>query len=477
MNKSIRHGAVFSLLLTFILLINVTIIQGFREQEYAMSGLNARSLYAAQQIPRGTISTDGVILAESSPAGDETFQRGYPNSPVVYGPIVGYLSDQYGAGGLEYGFNGVLSGTDDSVSAGRTLAILATEPEGANIELTLDNELQHVAFDQFSSHGYVGSAVALRPSTGEILAMVSTPSFDPNPIVNSATADTAWQELTNDPANPMLNKATQDVLPPGSIFKIITTAAGLRNGYSPDSTLTGASAITLANTTTQLTNYGGQTCNGQESVTLLTAFQYSCNTAFVQMATELGADPLRQAADAFGVGQSYDLGLPMAAGGLGDVPDLASAGQTAIGQLDVTMSSLQAAIMAATVANDGVRMEPYLVDRITKKDLSVLSTTKPKELAEAVTPEEAATIEQLMFASERSTAGYDGNGFASKTGTAEHGDGLPPHVWYVAYDPSKDVAVGVVVKNGGGYGSSATGGQVAAPIGRAMLYAAPAGGA
>ena len=144
--------------------------------------------------------------------------------------------------------------------------------------------------------------------------------------------------------------------------------------------------------------------------------------------------------------------------------------QSAIGQRDVTMSALQAAIMAGTVANNGKRMKPYLVDRITDARMNDIRTTEPKE-EDSIDEGTAATIKDLMFASEHQTFGYDGNGFASKTGTAEHGEGLAPHTWYVAFDPDRDIAVGVVVKDGGHEGEGATGGKVAAPIGRAILNA------
>ena len=192
----------------------------------------------------------------------------------------------------------------------------------------------------------------------------------------------------------------------------------------------------------------------------------------MQLAIDVGPDAVRSAADAFGVGEKYDLGLPVSGGSLGELPDDAALGQTAIGQRDVTMSALQAAVMAATVANDGKRMEPHVVKRITGADLKELQTTQPREITQAVTPEIAAQLEELMLASERNTAGGRA-GIASKTGTAEHGgEGTPPHTWYVAYLPDQDVAVGVVVKNGGGLGTGATGGQVASPIGRAILDAA-----
>lgn len=471
MNKSIRIGAMFALLLILILLINITIIQAFREEAYAQNPLNARSFEEMQQIQRGNISAGGLVLAESNPTGEGTYYREYPGAPYTFAPVVGYLSPQYGAAGIEASQNGVLNGQDTSVLASRAFNLFSSGDEpGANVELTLDPDTQATAYSQLADNGYSGAAVALRPSTGEVLAMASTPSYDPNSI------DENWEQITNDPSQPLINSATQETLPPGSIFKIITTAAGLENGYTPQSTVTGQASITLPNTNTTLTNYAGQSCGGSEQVTLETAFKLSCNTAFVQMGIDVGADALRDAAEAFGVGERYDLGLEMSSGELGELPDDAAVGQTSIGQRDVTMSALQAAVMAATVANDGRRMEPYVIDRITEADLSTVKTTRPNDITQAVTEEQADTLEQLMFASERNTSGYDGNNYASKTGTAEHAEGVPPHTWYVAYDPDKDVAVGVVVKNGGGFGASATGGQVSAPIGRAILASAPAGG-
>ena len=348
---------------------------------------------------------------------------------------------------------------------------------GNTVELSLDPNLQAFAYEQLSNNNYDGAIVALRPSTGQVLAMASTPSFDPNSISAPATAAEAWGQLNNDPRQPLLNHAAQDQLPPGSIFKIITTVAGLRSGYTPDSPLTGDAQIILPGTNVPLTNFGGQACAGGGQVTLTTAFALSCNTAFVQMALNMGADPLRKAAADFGVGERYDLmelGVPNAAGSLGDIPGAAELGQSAIGQRDVTMTALQAAVMAGVVANEGKRMRPYVVNRVVTSDLRTVKETKPKQLAEALTPEEADTLTNLMFASERATWGYDGNGFASKTGTAEHAEGADPHVWYVAFDPAKDVAVGVVVKNGGHSGYWATGGQVSGSLGRAVLRAAPA---
>lgn len=474
MNKSIRLGATFSLLLILVLLLNFTVVQGFREDTYAQDPRNARTTVELRQINRGQIIAGGQVLAESFKTEEGFYQRAYPNMPLSFAPVLGYVSDQYGTAQLEAGFNAELTGD----TAGRSSRFLRTglenDPVGDTIELTVDPGLQALAYDLLSGPGYEGAVAALRPSSGEILALASTPSYDPNLIANPATAEGTWADVNGNPGKPLLNHATQDQLPPGSIFKIITTAAGLRAGYTPDSLLTGEAQTILPGTDIPLTNYGGQVCGGGGQVPLSTAFALSCNTAFVQMGLELGPDALREAAAAFGVGERYDLGLPTAPGSLGDLPSAPEVAQSAIGQRDVTMTALQAAVMAGVVANGGVRMHPYLVKRVLRPDLSELSVTEPRALNEALTPEEAGALAGLMFGSERWTWGYDGNGFASKTGTAEHAEGADPHVWYVAFDPAKDVAVAVVVKNGGNLGSGATGGQVCSPIGRAILRAAPA---
>ena len=473
MNKSLKYGAILSLLLTVALLVNFTVVQNFREEEYAQSPHNSRTFLELKQINRGQISAGGQVLAESHRDDNGFYQRTYPNMPYSFGPIVGYVSDTYGTSQVESAYNGALTG--DGQGNSRFMRTGHEEDAvGNSVELSMDPNLQAFAYEQLSNNGYNGAIVALRPSSGQVLAMASTPSFDPNQIANPATANDAWGQLTNDPGQPLLDHASQEQLPPGSIFKIITTAAGLRSGYTPQSMLTGDAQITLPGTNVPLTNYGGQACAGGGQVPLTTAFSLSCNTAFVQMALNMGADPLRKAAADFGVGEHYDLGIPNADGSLGDIPGAAELGQSAIGQRDVTMTALQAAVMAGVVANGGKRMKPYVVNRVVTPDLRTVEETKPELLNEALTPEEAGTLTELMHASERATWGYDGNGFASKTGTAEHAEGAAPHVWYVAFDPAKDVAVGVVVKNGGHLGNGATGGQVSGPLGRAVLRAAPA---
>ena len=471
MNKSIRLVSLFAVLLTAVLLVNLTVVQAFSTDKYAHNSRNVRGYMEMRTTPRGQIFAGDTVLAQSTADSEGNYSRSYPTDSPAFSNITGYLSERFGASQLEASQNDVLNGKDDSLLARNWLDVLSGKPQvGANVEVTIDPALQQAAYDQLAGAGYNGSAVAIQPSTGKILAMASSPSYNASDLMGDQ-ADEKWSELQEQDGKPLINHATQETLPPGSIFKIITTAAGLNNGFTPESTLTGEASITLPDSVTELTNYGNQACGGSQSVSLQTAFALSCNTAFVQMSEQIGADELRKYADGFGVGDDYSLGVDSSAGTLGELGDGAQVAQSAIGQRDVTMSALQAAIMAGTIANQGKRMEPYLIDRITDGQMNELRTTQPRQAAEAVDENTAETIKNLMFASERSTFAYDGNGFASKTGTAEHGEGLAPHVWYVAFDPEKDIAVGVVVKDGGHLGEGATGGQVSGPIGRAILRA------
>ena len=471
MNRSIRLVSLFALLLTAVLLVNLTVVQAFSTDKYAHNPKNVRGYLEMRTTPRGQIFAGDTVLAQSTADENGNYSRSYPTDSPAFANVTGYLSERFGASQLEASQNDILNGKDDSLLAHNWLDMLSGKPQkGANVEVTIDPALQQAAYDQLAGPGYKGAAVAIQPSTGKVLAMASSPSFNVADLVGGQAAET-WDQLQNQEGNPLINHATQETLPPGSIFKIITTAAGLNNGFNPNSTLTGAASITLPDTVTELTNYGNQACGGADSVTLQTAFALSCNTAFVEMSEGIGADELRKYAEGFGVGEKYSLGVETSSGALGELSDGAQVAQSAIGQRDVTMSALQAAVMAATVANKGKRMEPYLINRITDAQMNELRTTQPRQAAEAIDEDTAKTLTDLMFASERSTWGYDGNGFASKTGTAEHGEGLAPHVWYVAFDPEKDIAVGVVVKDGGNLGEGATGGQVSGPIGRAILRA------
>jgi peptidoglycan glycosyltransferase len=422
------------------------------------------------------VSTDGRFR----------FLRVYPN-PFTYAPVTGFYSMQYGSTGLERSEDELLNGSDNLLFGRRLFDLVSgRNPRGGNVVSTIDPAMQQVAYDELTSKGYTGSVVAIEPSTGRILAMVSTPSYDPNRLSghDGAATSEAWDELNADPDKPMLNRAISQTYPPGSTFKVVTTAAALDAGVTPDDQFTAAPNITLPDTATTLENYGGAACGSAPTVTLREAFARSCNTAFVDMGINTGREALIDQAEALGVGETMDIPLPVAESTVGSIPDGAALGQSTIGQRDVALTPLENAVIAATVANGGVRMKPYLVERLEGPDLALLEETKPESLGQAIDPSVAATLTDLMIGSEEWSGGQGaipGVQIASKTGTAEHGSdprNTPPHTLYIGFAPAQQptVAVAVIVENGGDRSLAATGGSVAAPIGRAVIAAGIQGG-
>ena len=282
----------------------------------------------------------------------------------------------------------------------------------------------------------------------------------------------------------MTNRGISETYPPGSTFKVITTAAALQNGATENDQLTAAASIPLPDSTASLQNYGDAPCTNAETVSLREAFARSCNTAFVQLGALTGADALRSAAQSFGLDAVPDpIPLQVAQSTLGPIPDAAALGMSSIGQKDVAVTPLENALIAATIANTGIAMRPYLVDSLQGPDLANIDTTAPHQQRRAVSPQVAAKLTELMVGAENLTqqkGAIPGVQIASKTGTAEHGTDprrTPPHAWYIAFAPAQTpkVAVAVLVEDGADR-LSATGGALAAPIGRAVIEAALQGG-
>jgi peptidoglycan glycosyltransferase len=485
-NTPVRRVAIAVMAMILLLMGNLTYVQVVQAGDYRSDPRNQRVLLAEYSRKRGQINAENQILASSTETNDRLrYLRQYADGPV-YAPVTGYYSVTYGSSGIERAADDVLNGSDDRLF-GRRLSDLITgrDPSGGNVVLTLDPEVQQTAYDELTERGYTGSVVALRPQTGEILAMVSTPSFDPNPLASHDADErtAAWQEY-NEAEPPVLpNRAIAESYPPGSTFKLVDVAAALASGrYTPESQLTAASAITLQGTNTQLQNFNGNACGTGGTASLRDALQRSCNTAFAQLASELGEQALREQAEKFGIGTT-DLTVPMpvAASTIGDIPDTAALQQSSIGQRDVALTPLQNAMIVAAIANRGEVMAPYLVSEIQSQELDSVETTEPDRIGRAVDPAVAATLTELMVNNENS---YSGSGkitgvqIAAKTGTAEHGanpKSVAPHVWYVAFAPAENpqIALAVLVESGGDRSNlAATGGTVAAPIGRAVIRAA-----
>jgi penicillin-binding protein A len=486
MNTSLRRISLMIMALIVLLLANATLTQVFTADGLRSDPRNQRVLLDEYSRQRGQISAGGQLLAYSvATDGRFRFLRVYPN-PLTYAPITGFYSLSYSSTGLERAEDSVLNGSDQRLF-GRRLADFFTgrDPRGGNVDTTIRPEVQQAAWDamqQGCNGPCKGAVVALEPATGKILAMVSAPSYDPNLLATHDVAEqaAAWERLRDDPDSPLMNRAISETYPPGSTFKVITTAAALQDGATPDTQLTAAPQIPLPDSTATLENFGGSSCGGAPTTTLQYAFAHSCNTAFVQLGIDTGADALRSAAQSVGLDTPpAPIPLQVAESTLGSIPDAAALGMSSIGQKDVALTPLQNAMVAATVANKGVTMQPYLVDSLKGPDLANIATTVPAEQRRAMPAQVADTLTDLMVAAEQVTqqkGAIAGVQIASKTGTAEHGTdprNTPPHAWYIAFAPAQapKVAVAVLVENGGNR-LEATGGALAAPIGRATIAAA-----
>ena len=486
MNTSLRRVSMMVMALVVLLLINATITQVFRADGLRSDPRNQRVLLDEYSRQRGQITASGQLLAYSvSTSGHYRFLRVYPD-PFAYAPVTGFYSLRFSSTGLERAEDPILNGSDERLF-GKRLADFFTgrDPRGGNVDTTLLPRVQQAAWEamaQGCDGGCKGSVVALEPSTGKVLGMVSAPSYDPN-LLAAHDADEqglAWERLRDDPASPLTNRAISERYPPGSTFNVITTAAALQAGMSENEPLTAAPKIPLPNSTATLENYGGAPCGEAPTAPLREAFERSCNTAFVQLGIRIGAEALRSTADAFGFDNPpAAIPLQVVESTVGPMPDAAAVGMSSMGQKDVAVTPLQNAMVAATIANRGVAMQPYLVDRLEGPDLSDISSTAPQEQRRAVSAQVAAKLTDLMIGAEKFTqqdGAIPGVQIASKTGTAEHGTdprNTPPHAWYIAFAPAQNpkVAVAVLVDNGGDR-LSATGGALAAPIGRATIAAA-----
>ncbi len=486
MKRPLRRLGTAVTVLIVLLLANITYVQVVKAAAYRSDPNNKRTVLEQYSRQRGQITAaGGVVLAQSVASTDAfRYQRKYPKG-AVYGPVTGYFSSRYGSTGIEQAKNSILSGDDDHL-IGNQLSDLITgrDPRGGNVELTIVDAVQQAAYKGLRDSGYIGAVVAIKPGTGEILALVTTPDYDPSPLASHSDAVQIAESDRINASKPSvrLNRATGAVYPPGSTFKLVVAAAALQKGYTPQTEVTGAATMRIPGGGT-LSNFNRETCGngGGADVTLTDALAHSCNTAFATVGIALGADRIRAQAKALGVDPAgADVGIPVVGSRLGNLVDSAAVAQSSIGQRDVALTPMQNAVIAATVANHGVRMRPFLIARTTKPDFSLIDQTSPVADGTAMPPAVANQVRDMMIQSEADSPGANPIAdvvIASKTGTAEHGTdpkNTPPHAWYVAFAPAQNptVAVAVLVENGGNAGLDATGATVAGPVGRAVIAAA-----
>lgn len=486
MNRPLRKVAVGCLLLFGLLLANVNYVQVIRAADYRDDPRNSRVLLRTYEQARGPIAVvdptlGRVAIAESIRTdGPLTYLRTYPGGPA-YAPVTGFYSFIYGRTGVERSQEKVLSGEDDRLFVTRLSDIVTgREPEGGSIVLTLDPAAQQAAYDALTSRGLRGSVVAVDPRTGAVLAMVSTPSYDAARLssFDAAAVRSYYDELNGASDDPLLNRAIARTYPPGSTFKVVTAAAALESGdFTPETMIPSPRVLDLPQTDRTIGNFGGAACSGDTS-TLADALRISCNTAFAQLGLTLGEDQMRQQAEAFGFNDDT-LAVPTEVATsvfpTGIAPP--SLAQSAIGQFDVRVTPLQMAMVAAGIANGGEVMRPYLTREVQAPDLSLLDRANPEVFRRAVSQQVAAQLNEMMQAvvarGTGTRAQISGVSVAGKTGTAQHAEGSSPHAWFIGFAPADDpqVAVAVVIEDGGDAGSEATGGQLSAPIARDVMRA------
>ncbi|QSZ28116.1 cell division protein FtsI [Aceticella autotrophica] len=425
---------------------------------------NKRLIEQEKKILRGSIlDRNGNILAKSEIINNEQVRQ-YPDGPA-FANVIGYSRRIYqqGSAGIENAYDKELLGmiNKDPMTFLRE-TILGKGQRGDNVILTLDKNLQNVAYNALGDRK--GAVVALDPKTGEVLAMVSSPSYDPNTLGKN------WNTLMNSPDAVMLNRATQGLFPPGSVFKIITTSAALT--YKPEilNQIFDSKGYIVVDGN-KINDYGNIAYG---TIDFKKAFYVSCNSVFIQVGLEVGRSNLENMADKYGINGAIPFDIPTAANQFPSIPVFGGKVQLAessIGQGKILVTPLTMALMASAVANDGVIMKPYLMKYV-QDPLSgdILEKTTPTKYLNPISPDVANKIKQLMVGVVREGTGtaaqIPGITVAGKTGTAENPHGKS-HAWFVCFAPAENpkIAVSVIVENGG------TGGDVAAPIASEVMKA------
>ncbi len=486
MNKQLRGLAVVLMALFVLLFAQLNVLQVANADKYATDPRNTVELARDQARARGLIMTaDGELVAQSSPVDDRfAYQRQYPDGDLFAG-AVGSFSPFFGATGVEQKYNDVLVGETSQQRLRGLGALFSNKQRTGDVHITLRKDLQQVAKDALGERE--GSVVALDVRTGAILAMWSYPAYDPNAVSGHdvAVAESTRKALLADERKPLLANAYQESYMPGSTFKIMTSTAALEHGVATDRVWETETSYTPPNTTKPINNYGGERCGGD----FFTVFKFSCNTPFARLGVELGAQTMVDTTKAFGFGEKLPIDLPGAVssffGGMGDFSqDEPRLAQSSFGQNAVTVVPLHLAMIAASVANKGKMMIPYVMDKTLDSDGTVLQTTKPQVWKTPMTEATAATLTQAMIGVVQGGTARccmqlaNGVQATAKTSTAQlraPGDPRGPlsHAWITAFAPADNprVAVAVMLKASQEV-TAGVGGTLAGPVAHNLLDAA-----
>jgi len=474
MNKQIRFVGLISALMVFALLGNLTYIELVREPSLEANPYNVRARQADFDVHRGQILAGDTVIADSVPSDDGSdfsYQRVYSNGPL-YATVTGFYSYIYGSNWIEDTYNDYLVGSSSSQWLQNIIDTMSGRvPEGASVMTTISPTLQQAATDAIK--GYEGAIVALDPHTGAVRALVTSPSYDPNLLAahDLGAVMASWSQLTADPANPMTDRATREIYPPGSTFKMVVASAALEQGYTPDTMIDTPSSLNYPGSDKVLPN--SSNC-GNTQVTLARALQLSCNTSFANLGMALGADAVRAQAEKFGFNTPH---LPEVNAVASQFPkdlDEAQLMLSSIGQYNVAATPLQMAMIASAFINGGDMAEPYLVQEVRAPDLTVLYdhevTTNP-----VVKASTAQSMQDMMVNVVNNGTGTSaqipGVTVGGKSGTAENDPDSPNNAWFISFALDPDIVVAVFLQRNESTPVDLWGGGDAAPVAKEVILA------
>ncbi|MEW2030475.1 penicillin-binding transpeptidase domain-containing protein [Streptomyces roseifaciens] len=478
MNKPVRRIAIFCGLLVLALLLRDNWLQFVQADELKTHKNNRRVDIARYSQPRGNIIVDGQAITGSVETGgvDFKYKRTYNDGPM-WAPVTGRSSQVYGATQLEKLYDSVLIGDDDRLFFNRTVDMITGKgKKGGDVITTLSSKAQKAAFEGLGDKK--GAVAAIDPRTGKILALASTPSYDPSKIAG-ANDGKEWTSLDGDKNKPMLNRALRETYPPGSTFKVVTAAAALENGLYKDVDSKTDSPLpwTLPDTVTPLKNEGDLKC---KDASLREALRVSCNTVFGKVSADLGNKKMMEQAQKFGYNNDK-LDTPVrAAQSIYPKDNRPQNAMDGIGQASNRATPLQMAMVAAAVANDGKLMEPYMVDKVRAPNLNVIETHQPKQMSQPMSRDTARKLQSAMETVVNDGTGQNGQipnvTVGGKTGTAQHGvaNSENPYAWFISYAKGANgspVAVAVVIEGSDTMRDDIAGGKLAAPIAKKVMEA------
>ncbi|WP_328554511.1 peptidoglycan D,D-transpeptidase FtsI family protein [Streptomyces sp. NBC_00358] len=487
MNKPLRRIAIFCGLLVLALLLRDNYVQYVQADGLRSDSNNRRVAIERYATPRGDIIVDGnpvtgAVKSKKNGIDDFEYKRTYKNGPM-WAPVTGYASQAFDASQLEKLDDGILTGNDDRLFFRNTLDMLTgKKQQGGNVVTTLNAAAQKAAYQGLLSRGK-GAVAAINPQTGAILALASTPSYDPSAFAGTSGSDEkAWNKLQkkNNPDDPMLNRALRETYPPGSTFKVVTAAAALENGLytSADQHTDSPLPYILPGTTTELKNEGNIPC---KNASMRIALRFSCNTVFGKIGADLRKEKMLTEAEKFGFNSEQLTPVRSNASVFPTKMDRPQTALSSIGQFETAATPLQMAMVASAVANNGTLMKPYMVDKLQAPNLDVISQTEPEKLSQPLSESNAQILQDMMETVVKQGTGTNAQipnvTVGGKTGTAQHGvaNSEKPYAWFISYaklpDGSSPVAVAVVVEDGSANRDDISGGGLAAPIARDVMKA------